>query len=463
VHYPPGKAPLAILILAVISSALLLLFPPAKKPENKLQVWTFAKAHYDAYSKAIPEFERTNPGTQVDVQYVHLRAVTTRMRSAFASDLPVPDLLETEISKAGSFFLGPVQDIGFVDLSEELHKPQPDGPPWIDRIVRSRFAPYTSRRVIDGVEKDFIFGLPHDVHPVLLAYRRDIFEAHGVDAEKLTTWDAFLTEGRKIMKAMNGDGPKNHFLIELNDSSFEHFEVLLFQNGGGLFHADGTLRIDDEEAVQTMLWFVPLVAGPDRVAYSLGWNFELMNRSQENKLLLSVLMPDWFSGYYQKYVPAASGKMALMPLPAFKPGGRRTSTRGGTMLGFPKRAPHFKKAWELGLKLYFDTESRIEQFKEFNILPPTREAWRHPALSEPSPYWSGQPIGKLYAEQADNTPPQYTSPYIILAKSKIGEALSDCVKYYNAKGATGFEQYVRERLKRSGDEVRAMKTLNPYQ
>jgi len=462
--YPPGKAPLAILIMALASGLGLLLLPAGKSSGN-LEVWTFADSHYRAYQKVVPHFEAAHPGVKVDLQFVHGRAVTSRLRAAFASDLHVPDMLETEISSAGTFFLGPLEDIGFVDLTAELHKPRPDGPPWYERIVKSRFAPYTSRRVVNGVATDHIFGLPHDVHPVLLAYRRDIFQAHGIDAEKLTTWDEFLRVGRGLMKELNASSPPgqiDHYLIGLSDTDSGDLEVLLFQRDGGYFHPDGTISLDDDVAVKTMCWYVPLVVGPERVGYPVGWNWEVTEKFLQTDFLLCFLMPDWFSGFFQKQAKSGAGKLALMPLPAVKPGGRRTSTRGGTMLGFTKKSKQFELAWQLGLELYFDVDSRAEQFQETNILPPLRAAWKHPALAQPNPYWSNQPLGQLYAAQADDTPPQYTSPYIQLAKEKMSEAICDCVDYYGKKGANGFEAFVRKRLKQSADEIRRQMKLNPY-
>ena len=43
-----------------------------------------------------------------------------------------------------------------------------------------------------------MFALPHDVHPVMLAYRRDLFEQLGIDVNKLTTWDEFARVGRQV-------------------------------------------------------------------------------------------------------------------------------------------------------------------------------------------------------------------------------------------------------------------------
>ena len=59
--YPPGKAPLAILLMAIVSGVWLLLLP-AEKPRGNMEVWTFAESHYRAYRKALPQFEEKHPG-----------------------------------------------------------------------------------------------------------------------------------------------------------------------------------------------------------------------------------------------------------------------------------------------------------------------------------------------------------------------------------------------------------------
>jgi len=242
-----------------------------------------------------------HPGTQLDIQLVHGDAVTSRLRAAFWADLDVPDLVEVEINSAGAFFRGAIEDVGFVDLT-----------PWLkasgyyDRIVQTRFAPYTNR--------GRIFGLPHDVHPVMLAYRRDIFEAEGVDVSKLETWDDFIREGRRLTRL------NERYMIELWDSDARSLEVFLFQRGGGYFDADGNLIMDNEIAIETMKWYIPLVAGPNRIGSDLG-SGRVFTQAIEQGYFLSFLCPDWRSKVTEVNVPRMAGKMALMPLPAVKPGG----------------------------------------------------------------------------------------------------------------------------------------------
>ena len=451
---PIGPAPTLLLVLLVLSSGWLVIYPPADSGnlptgQTLLRVWVFARTHYDAYRDIIPLFEQTHPSVKVDLQLVHGSAVTSRMQAAFWADLDVPDLVETEISAVGMFFRGPLEDIGFVDLTDRLHATG-----LYDRIVQTRFAPWTSRKRI--------FGLPHDVHPVMLAYRRDLFEAEGIDAADLDTWDKFIEAGRKVTRDLDGDGTVDRYMIELSDNNFHNFEVLLFQRDGGYFDADGRLTMDDPVALETLLWYIPLVAGPDRIGNSLG-DRQILTQQVEAGYLLCFICPDWRTRFFENDIPRVSGKMALMPVPAVRPGRRRTSTWGGTMVGITKKSRNCELAWELALHLYYAVEPFDDRFRQTNIIPPIRDAWNQPALSEPRAYWSNQPIGKLYIDLADQTPPQYSSPYAQMAKAKLGEAITECALYYNRHGPEGFAEFAKAMLEAKADEVRSLMRRNRFQ
>jgi len=369
-------------------------------------------------------------------------AVTSRLQAAFWSNLDVPDLAEVEISWAGSFFRGRLESIGFRDLTERIHQTGL----W-ERIVQSRFAPYTTR--------GRIFGIPHDVHPVMLAYRRDLVEKLGIDVERLRTWDEFVEVGRRVTV------PGKRFVMELPPEGLSALEVMLFQRGGGYFDAQGNCTLDNDIAVETMRYYVPLVAGKERIGNDLGGG-QIFTRALEDGYYLFMVAPDWRTKVIEQDVPKVAGRMALTPLPAFYPGGRRTSTWGGTMIGITKRCADPDLAWELIMHLYLNKEALAEQFRGTNILPPARDLWDHPAYDEPRPFWSNQPLGRLYANLAPETPPQYTSPYIGLAKAKLSESLIACVRYYDQYGARGFDGFVRQQMARAAAEVRRQMRRNPY-
>ena len=439
--FPFGLAPFLIAVLGVVAAVWLFRHPVEPK-ETTLTLWTFADIHARAYEKAREPFEKAHPGKTVDVQLVAGVAVTSRLRAAFWADLDVPDLVEVEISSAGTFFRGRIDDLGFIDWT-----------PWLketglyDRIVKTRFAPYTC--------KGRIFGLPHDVHPVMLAYNRVAFEELGIDPARLETWDDFIREGRRVTV------PGQRYMIQLSDTSGGSMEPFLFQRDGGYFDADGNLTMDSDIALATVKWYIPLVAGPGLIGNDIGGR-EVFTRAIESGIILSFICPDWRSKGTETHVGSMHGKMALMPLPAFEPGGRRTSTWGGTMLGITKKCRDKKLAYELARHLYLEPEELAARFKELNILPPLKDAWKLPEFDEPRPYWSGQPIGRLYAELADDVPPQYTSPFIGLAKAKMGEVVSAGSAYYRKHGDKGFDDYVRARLTEAAGYVRKQMKRNPF-
>ena len=71
--------------------------------------------------------------------------------------------------------------------------------------------------------------------------------------------------------------------------------------------------------------------------------------------------------------------MALMPLPAFKRGGRRTSTWGGSMLGLTKSSKDPERVWDVARYLYTSPESCAAEWNGAGILPPVRDAWKLPS------------------------------------------------------------------------------------
>jgi arabinosaccharide transport system substrate-binding protein len=219
--------------------------------------------------------------------------------------------------------------------------------------------------------------------------------------------------------------------------------------------------MDNPVAVETLKWYIPLVAGPNMIADDPGWGQPWV-KAVEDGYLLTFTCPDWRSKFTEQQIARMAGKLALMPLPAVKPGGRRTSSWGGTMLGLTKACPNKDLAWQLAKHLYLNPEELAKRFRDTNILPALKEAWTHEAINEPRPYWSNQPIGKLYAELAGDVPPQYASPYIEFAKGKLSEVVSSCANYYKKNGEAGFAAFAEARLKGAADEVREMMKRNPF-
>jgi len=443
--FPLGSGPLAVLCAAIISGATIPFI--SSTPKADVEVWTFAINHYGAYKEAIPSFELEH-GVKVNLRLLTLRALFARLSAAFQTGVGGPDCAELVQTWAGRFFRGPLEDIGFRDLTDHLHKTG-----WYDRINEASFAPWTNR--------GRIFGLPHDVHPVLLAYRWDIFEKEGIDPKSLTTWDKFVEAGKKVTKDLDGDGMPDRYMIELNDSNAAEYEVLLLQRGGSSFDKDGHVTMDADLNVRTLVDYVHMLVGPNRIGTSLGGG-AILTKAVEEGYFCCFLMPDWRCELFKQDIPRVAGKFKLMPLPAWEPGGRRTSVRGGTMMGISRNTKDFYLTWELVKHLYLQPDQLAERFRDTTIIPPLKEAWSNPVFDRPDPYFSGQPVGRMYIQQAPYVPLRYTSPYTNVAYTKFAEALIAVVRYAKAHPEANLTPVARRALKRAAGYVRKQIARNVY-
>jgi ABC-type glycerol-3-phosphate transport system substrate-binding protein len=172
--------------------------------------------------------------------------------------------------------------------------------------------------------------------------------------------------------------------------------------------------------------------------------------------------PDWYARAFENDTPQLAGKMALMPLPAAVPGGRRTSTWGGTMIGITKGCRDPERAWSLLKHLFATPAGWDQQWNSTGILPGMPESWTRPTIAATSAYWSGTAHGLAFAQLAPEVPPQYTGAYIDLAKGKYTEVMFACCRRWETQGEDGFVDFVRQRLAQAAEEVRRQMTRNPF-
>ena len=437
--YPYGKAPFALLIIAVVSIGLRVATARRHEQRPDLVIVTHTEAHEIAYRKAIPAFERKH-NVKVQLQRVNWASLLSRLQNAVLAETEVPDIAELFESSLGYFTRGPAQDIGIVDLTDRLKQ---EG--LYDRMVASRFSLWQTR--------GRIYGLPHDVHPVMLAYRRDIVEKLGIDVTQLDTWDKFVAAGQKISRDENGDGVLDRYMIDMRFDGAWGLDTLMFQRGGQFFDENGNVAFVTEDNAELIRWYILQTRGPNKIGFDCGWG-QPVAKAMIDGLVVFQWTPDWRSWVFQDEVPSLKGKMALMPLPAWKPGGRRTSVWGGSGLIIMKASKHPELAWELAKYLYFDTQDLGARFQATNIIPVLKDAWNIPELDRPSEYYSGQKIGRMYADLAPHTPPVYSSPVDAQARTKLDEAYALSAEHYMAHGEAGLMEAIRANLAKVAADVR---------
>jgi arabinosaccharide transport system substrate-binding protein len=395
-----------ILAGALLSSIVYLIW---RVPETSgREFWIFNPPNADVYRGAADEWnaKHTAPADQMVVHIIQYQALERRLIAAFAADAPVADLVETESQAMARTFSAPLSDVGFVDLTDRLRS---EG--LFERINPPSFSMWTSR--------GRTFGLPHDVHPCLLGYRADIVEAAGIDMSQIETWDDFRRVLRPLIKDLDGDGRPDRYLLNFWENNFDMIEALMRQAGAEFFDDAGEPHLDTELNARTLSSLVSWISGPDRFCADAREFSAGGDRMRVEGTILASILPDWLAGTWKNFIPGLSGKVKIIKLPAWAPGGRRTSVAGGTCIAITKAAPDFERAWAMAKHLYLSPSVAEAHFRHTSIISPVKKFWELPVYHEPDAFFSGQKIGELYTSEAPNVPRRFSSPYLGVVRERM--------------------------------------------
>jgi len=272
----------------------------------------------------------------------------------------------------------------------------------------------TSRVKEAGLDKDLVpqrlklftrgeamYGVPQSLSAMLLYYRTDLFEKHGITPADLTTWDEFVAVGKRLKE-------KNQAMIGIDPT---YFEVLLRQRGSDLFGKDGKPFPDEALAIDTLKWMVDLQSQGIAVQPDRGSIFDpvFFNTAVSSDTILCIMGADWYGlDMIQQFTPHLKGKWGVMPLPVWQePGGKlspRTSAFAGQGLMIYKDSTVTDEAWKFIQFVMTNREANVQRFTQGNSFPAYRPAWKDERLLQPSEFFSNQSMGKLLIRLAPEIP-----------------------------------------------------------
>ncbi|MGV6814296.1 MAG: ABC transporter substrate-binding protein [Phycisphaerales bacterium] len=423
-----------VLVIAILFLVSALLVISRHEPEDGgMRLWLFSPEHRAMYLPLIEQYEQ-DKDIHLAISLMSIPAIQSRMMSGFFSGLETADLIEVERSAIGQAFMGPTDAVGFTDLTKLLTE---EG--LIDKINKPSLSPWS----IHGR----VFGLPHDVHPVMLAYRADITEAAGIDLTQAETWDDYFQLLRPLMNDDDGDGKPDHTPLSFWYTNQDLIETLMLEGDGQLFDEQGHPTIATDRNAWLLATLVSWCVGDDPVATDINEWSAAGHQAKLDAVAIGYIAPDWMCSIWKMQVPGLSGKLKLMPLPAFEPGGRRTSVRGGTMLGIPKSTTHFDQAWDYAKLLYTSPEVARELYRRVDIISPIRSLWNDPVYDEPDPFFMNQAKGRMYIELAPQIPQRPSSPYNKQAVIDVRDAMSRLARWSGRGGKLTVDELLPEAKK----------------
>ena len=422
-----GKPILVMIVVALVGSAAVALRPGQRKAD--LDIWVFAEGHHRAYVPIVERYERET-GRTVNCNLVQFRALNVRLGSLFMSDPEspeVPDLVELEIGSVGRYFRPPTGAMGLIPLNDYLARSG-----WGEKLVKQRLAPWTK----DGL----IFGVPHDVHPVTITYRHDLWTEAGVDPTTAKTWAEFHALCERFKQYWRGKGFPYRHAIELPESDSGYVVAMLLQRGINLVDNENRIFLADPRVANTLATYAQMVAGPRAVAGQSSGGRGGAAKDLADGNLCSFITPDWRLTYFKIDAPQLAGRMRMMPLPVFEPGDAPTSTWGGTMIGIPRGCENPDEAWAMIERLYFSEQGLAERLRISNVLPPVRSLWDDPVFRRPDEFLGGQQAFQMFIDLTEHLPERHVTPASAVAQAELTYVLNKAVSHARRRGGDGLEQ-----------------------
>ena len=392
---------------------------PSQQPV-KLQLWTFPVTHFNYFQEVAPVWHQKS---RIEVEATHITSTpggqswADKYQVAISGGTP-PDLADIEQGTFGRFLRG---DVPLVEVGEALRK---EGH-W-DKLVASRQALYTWKGKTYGVE--------HALTPVVLYYRRDLFDRAGLKAETLKTWDDYVEAGKKMV----GDELQFHMY---------GFDAALRQRGADYFDEKGEVVADGPLGLETLDFLAQLAQRHRVINRPLPEGMDFWTAVQANRYATYV-NADWGAGFIKQNAPQTGGLWGAVALPVWARDARprRTSCAGGTGNCVLKSSRYQQEAWETLKFFMLDPGNAARRYEMINLFPPVKDAFKDPRLHVREDFFGGQDLGQLFQDLAPDVPPQHQHPLRPEVNTIVNRAVT---------AAQRGEQSPRDALQSAGEEARS--------
>lgn len=382
-----GTAPVAPTAPAVTASAT---------PTGSITVWSWDVAA-TALKRLATEYQASHPDTSIDVVDIGYDNAYDKMSVGLQANTGLPDLVTIETDRASGYLSEFPQ--GFVKLDQVIGESKADFDP-------SKWAAATGA---DGG----IYMVPWDSGTVAMFYRSDYLKAAGVDPNSLNTWDELIAAGEKI-KAATG-----HTLLSIDVSTGGLFGTMLQQQGTWIFDEAGNVAVNSDKAVKA-LTTIKTIQDKGLLKNVKGWD----GRISSTKAGDSAVHPEavWWIGTLESEMKELSGKFGVVLLPGFGDSGR-TAANGGSNLAVPAQAKNPTLAADFAAWVLADAKNQASMMEHEGLFPSYLPALSEPIFTQPSEYFGGQEVFKLFAEQTAKIPPVNFTGDAAKASDIVGNAV----------------------------------------
>ena len=362
------------------------------KPSGEITIWGW-KAAMDPIvdSGVLADFEAEYPDVEVELVEYSPPDIYQQLPLAIASGVGAPDISFIASANLAQF----VEFGGLTDLTERVQ-------PYLDEISDFKWQ--------DTMKDGRYYAMPWDTGPVVLYYRRDVFEAAGLPTEpaevteRITSWEDYFEVCQSVKEATGSDC----FAQNKANNYGDLYESMLWQQGLGFYNAQGEVTIDSPENVATLetlgqFWDAGLLS--DQLEWSDGWYAELASLDEP---VATLIMGAWMGVFLKTWIaPGTEGLWGVALMPSLDEGGARAANQGGSNFVILEQSDNKDAAWAFTEFVLGRPENQLRIFAASDIFPALETTYDAPLFSEPDPFFGGQVARETYTEVAQEVPEAY--------------------------------------------------------
>ena len=298
-----------------------------------------AHPHYNAAMKVLPEFTKET-GIEVEVDQLPYLKMRERQTLELAQEEGEYDLIAYVVfSKADYVFADQLENLAKYFMDPKLADPSYDAADLIDGYVENIGVAGGTKGYLPG-KTGSLFGIPFGSETSVLAYRKDIFEKHGIAEPE--NYDQLLEAACKIPEVEPGMGGMASRAASGHQASHA-FLLHLAPLGGRIFDDQWNPIINNAAGVEAANALKTIVACGPEGAMSFGPS-EAANAFANGDAAMFMDSIAFMPGFENPDRSKVVGKVGYAMHPE---GVRRGSQTGGFGIAIPKNAENKEAAFLL--------------------------------------------------------------------------------------------------------------------
>lgn len=278
--------------------------------------------------------------------------VAQKLRLLLASGERMPDMVRLNYTQFAEF----AQQGLLYDLTEAVA-------PYADNIMDAAYKITT----IGGTREEPVLAMVREIKPKIWYYRKDIFDAAGVDPHEVHTVDEYIEAAAKVHEAFPNQWIEN-YATPINNYDLT---MLLSGNGGRFCDEEGNYNIASDENVAKAFEIIKKFNNSDAFAQIVEWGAD-WQASFTDETLVGQMIGSWMKGHLIDWCPDQAGKWDCAMWPDEI---RAGSESGGGVWVIMKDCEYPELAADILAKLSYDEEYQHFMYDAFAYIPALKSAY----------------------------------------------------------------------------------------